>query len=866
MGSLLRSEDMVLARLYFQRTAAHDAIEELGRRGLVEFRDMNPTVTAFQRSFAADIKRCDEMQRRLRFLTEQAVRVHREAAAEASASASSASASAEGEQPAVDVADVVPTFPVDDDHVHALSTNELDAHLATLERDVQQMNVHWDALQREMNELVELRHVLELGAEFFRDAASPRAAQSQYGTLSVIEGEFSSSAGESLLSDIEAPTSVPESRGSVLGFFAGTIDTSHVAAFSRIVFRVSRGNCFTRFADIPERLTDSESGEKLYKSVFLLLFPGLELKSKVGKICDAFNANRYAFPEEHAAQMRLYSDVRAKLRDLRTVIDSTVEQRREVLGGIAGKLHMWSSKVLREKAVYCTMDKLNYDMSHRIYVGEAWCARDSLEQVRAAVRAGDERANAQVPSVVEERRAHEEPPTYFRTNKFTEVWQNIVESFGVAKYKEMNAAPWSVASFPFLFAVMFGDVGHGILMTAAALYVVLNERRLGRQRLGEMVQTVYDGRYIILLMGVFSIFTGLIYNECFAIPMNIFGTTWRWNAQSNMACGIDNCADPAKVLPPKRTYPFGFDPFWKGSQTGLTMFNSYKMKLSILLGVAQMVLGIVLSYTNARYFRRDLDVKYAFVPQMIFFNAIFGYLALLIVMKWSINWNAPGAKPAPDLKQILIGMFMSPASLPPETKMFPGQHLLQIVLLAAAVIAVPWMLLPKPLIQRRRAARRGAYKRLAQDSDAGNVTENDDGDGGDDGTGGAAEHAEAFDFVEAFVHNMIHTIEFVLGAISNTASYLRLWALSLAHAELSDVFLQKMLYSALATGNIAACMVGFAMWLGLTIGVLMLMEALSAFLHALRLHWVEFQNKFYNLEGNGVKFCPLDYAQLGKEE
>jgi V-type H+-transporting ATPase subunit a len=63
-------------------------------------------------------------------------------------------------------------------------------------------------------------------------------------------------------------------------------------------------------------------------------------------------------------------------------------------------------------------------------------------------------------------------------------------------------------------------------------------------------------------------------------------------------------------------------------------------------------------------------------------------------------------------------------------------------------------------------------------------------------------------FSELFIHQLIETIEFVLGCISNTASYLRLWALSLAHGQLASVFLENTLMPGLESHSTAGVFFG----------------------------------------------------------
>lgn len=98
-------------------------------------------------------------------------------------------------------------------------------------------------------------------------------------------------------------------------------------------------------------------------------------------------------------------------------------------------------------------------------------------------------------------------------------------------------------------------------------------------------------------------------------------------------------------------------------------------------------------------------------------------------------------------------------------------------------------------------------------------------------------------FGEVFIHSMIETIEYSLGTVSNTASYLRLWALSLAHGQLAKVFFDytiAMMGLKSSPWMIPVMCLIYYLFMAVTFGVLIFMEGLGAILHAVRLHWVEF--------------------------
>ncbi|KAE8738938.1 V-ATPase V0 Subunit A, partial [Frankliniella occidentalis] len=689
-----------------------------------------------------------------------------------------------------------------------------------------------------------------------------------------------------------------------LGFVAGVIPRDRVPGFERMLWRVSRGNVFLRQAPLEEPLEDPATGQPINKTVFVAFYQGENLKSRLKKVCTGYHATLYTCPSSVSEREGVVRELRIRLEDLNVVLSQTMDHRHRVAVSVAKELMTWKVMVRKMKAIYHTLNMFNMDVTNKCLIGECWVPKDELQNLRRALEDGGKAVGSTMNPIINILSTTENPPTFIRTNKFTEGFQVLVDAYAVGSYREVNPAAFTTITFPFLFSVMFGDLGHGIIVFLFAGWMCLFEKKLKKNKWGEIWDIFFGGRYIILLMGIFSMYSGLLYNDIFSLSLNIFGSGWTMNIPSANLTGNYSEAklmlDPAEGGYRGNPYYMGIDPLWQSADNKIIFLNSFKMKLSIIIAVVHMVFGIALSIVNYVHLKKKINILLDFVPQILFLVLLFGYMVFMVVYKYFAfgpyskkeiaddpSLKPWGTKCAPSVLISFINMVLVSANA--EVKdcnqyMFPGQEPLQRAFLLIAVLMVPILLLAKPMYikmtTRKQSTPHQALKSASNGGAAGNGIEMT-------GSGEQGGHAQAHaggehggdTFSDVMVHQAIHTVEYVLSTVSHTASYLRLWALSLAHAQLSDVLWNMVFRRAIKIagsmggkglaftgGNFAGgfvIYVVFALWVCFTVAVLVLMEGLSAFLHTLRLHWVEFMSKFYM--GSGYPFEPFTFKRILNE-
>ncbi len=294
-------------------------------------------------------------------------------------------------------------------------------------------------------------------------------------------------------------------------------------------------------------------------------------------------------------------------------------------------------------------------------------------------------------------------------------------------HKEINPAVFAIVTFPFLFGVMFGDVGHGSLLFLVGALLCLFAGPLRRAGM----EGALFMRYLLLLMGFFAVFCGLMYNEFFAIPLNLFGDSCYDKDITALSVVRNGTSDAINKYGYARTsldcvYPVGMDPRWFQSEQLLSFSNNFKMKLAVVFAIVQMSLGIVMKGLNNIHFRDYLGFFFEFIPQIILLLVLFGWMDVLIIAKWlqpkdidtnfmenSAGFNQTHYSPA--IITTMIDIFLAGANnmkdgVPQYRYVFFAnadgnggpQKGLSILFVLLAFVSVPVMLLVKPLVLKKR--------------------------------------------------------------------------------------------------------------------------------------------------------------------
>lgn len=621
--------------------------------------------------------------------------------------------------------------------------------------------------------------------------------------------------------------------------FVGIIPTAKKKVIETLVWRLTLGNTKVLFFPTEK---DSPSHAKERRSVIVMITHGDKSARTVLKLCTGYNVLLTTMPWDPDERLFLLNRVLENIFKLKEVLKQTSAHRNVLLATASKHVKRWFIEIQKMKATFGALNSTDWQMLKDEAVFTYWVRKRDVATVFETLADVAESEEYSAPVMYEVTRYTTSPPTYIETNKFTEAYQRIIDAYGIPSYRELNPMPYTIVTFPFLFAVMFGDVGHGFIMLAFASSMIKFERSIIKKNVSnEIFLIMFKGRYVILMMGCFSIFTGLVYNDLFSLPFLLFYTRWRTKDHR-----LSDTINGEIMLDPKRDFigapfPLGVDPIWGLSENEIAFTNAIKMKVAIILGVSQMLFGIVLNLFNHIHFKNYSAILIEFVPQMIFFTCIFVYLVFLFFFKWIVYRadgplsTSPGCAPSILITFIDMMMFMYHPNPDPNcaAEMYAGQERVQKTLLICALCCVPVMLLVEPVIEIIRIK-----------------------------TNKTHQHDEGI--VSIWVHQFIHTIEFCLGSVSYTASYLRLWALSLAHFQLGQVLWLDILYLGTEEYGIVVgvvvSMISFIFFAFFTVAVLVVIEGLSAFLHALRLHWMEFQSKFYI--GIGHYFTPFNYEHI----
>ena len=610
-----------------------------------------------------------------------------------------------------------------------------------------------------------------------------------------------------------------------INFISGVIKAEDDLKFKKIIFRITHGILDIFFYDLTTENKILHIQEE--KKIFIIITSknNSNLNQKLMNIIEIFNANRFMIPQNKEDLNKNIIDLQHKIFDEKTnlikIETSIKELFKNKLGedGVPGKYDLYKLYLIQEKLIYENLNKCK--LQNNNLIGEIWVPNNKFNLLNSTlnkIQLKDNNACSLIDFVEndDDINYYKQPPTYFKLSDISRPFQMIIYNYAIPRYREINPGLFSIITFPFLFGIMFGDIGHGGLLFLFGVFLIYQKYEILKKY--NYLNILVKNRYFILLLGFFAFYNGIIYNDFFSMPLNFFGSCYKSTKSKEKIEEIKKEKDCI--------YPIGLDPKWHMANNELIFLNSFKMKMSVIIGIIQMLFGLILKGINCIYFKNYLDLFFVFFPQFIFMFILFGYLILMIYIKWTTDWNNDPSKAPSIISQFFLIFFsyLNIGSINDKQNLFfVNQESIHFYILIICIACIAIMLFIKPILKY--------FKKNNKSS-----------------------------LIDLLMSQLLETLEFILSTISHTASYLRLWALSLSHGELTKIFFEITLLDYIQNGNIIGMFLGFIVLYHITLVILIGIDLIECIFHSLRLHWIEFQSKFFY--GDGYIFTPFCFKYI----
>jgi V/A-type H+/Na+-transporting ATPase subunit I len=182
-----------------------------------------------------------------------------------------------------------------------------------------------------------------------------------------------------------------------------------------------------------------------------------------------------------------------------------------------------------------------------------------------------------------------DPPTKVSHNKFVRPFEELTRLYGLPHYDEVDPTPIIAITFPIIFGLMFGDLGHGLVLLFGGLAVGL---------LIKGNRSIKNVCFIMAACGLGASIAGLVFGEAFGQPL-----------------------------------PWG--PLWINPTENPTVNVFTFIVFTLFVGVIQIISGIVLEMTNFALKRHYADALLTSIPKILFYVG-----GVYLIAAYQLNFGA----------------------------------------------------------------------------------------------------------------------------------------------------------------------------------------------------------------------------------